>query len=251
MWHIDLNADVGESFGHYTIGADVDIFSFITSANIACGFHAGDPHVLNQAVKLAVQNGVSIGAHPGLPDIQGFGRRWIPYTASEIYELVVYQIGAMQAFTKIHGVPLHHVKPHGALYNQAAISADMAMAVAQAIRDVDTQLILYGLAGSELIVAGEKVGLAVAQEVFADRNYEEDGTLTPRTHPDALIEEDKQVIERLIFMITKGKIKARTGQELTVNVDTVCVHGDGARAVSLLSSLQKQLIHNEITVAAI
>jgi UPF0271 protein len=245
---IDLNCDLGESFGIYRIGRDTDVLDWITSANIACGFHAGDPHVMHRTVQLALEKGVAIGAHPGLPDRQWFGRRWMELTPEEVFDLVVYQVGALSAFVRVCGGELQHVKPHGALFNVAAVNSEIARAVAEAVARVDDHLILFGLAGSELVRAGRQVGLRVAEEVFADRQYEPDGTLTPRTRPDAVIHDPDHAVARVIRMIREGKVTAADGSDLGIRADTVCVHGDQPEAVAFVRQLRQAFEANGIQV---
>ncbi|MCY8486461.1 LamB/YcsF family protein [Bacillus atrophaeus] len=251
MFQIDLNCDLGESFGAYRIGLDEDILAFVTSANIACGFHAGDPGVMRKTVALAADNGVKIGAHPGLPDLQGFGRRNIAITPEEAYDLVIYQIGALSGFLKAEGLEMQHVKPHGALYNMAAGSEELSHAIAKAVYNVNPELILFGLAGSELIEAGEKIGLKTAQEVFADRTYQADGTLTPRSQPDALIQDDAAAVGQVIKMVKEGAVKSQQGRDVTLKADTVCIHGDGAHALTFAKNIRKELKQAGIQVTPI
>lgn len=236
---IDLNCDLGESFGIYRIGCDTDVMDWITSANIACGFHAGDPHVMHRTVALALEKRVAIGAHPGLPDRQWFGRRWMELLPEEVFDLVVYQVGALMAFVRACGGELQHVKPHGALFNIAAVNTEIARAIAEAVVRVDDRLILFGLAGSELVRAGRQVGLRVAEEVFADRQYEPDGTLTPRTRPGAVIHDPELVVARVIRMVREGKVTAADGSDLSIRADTVCVHGDQLEAVAFVRRLRQ------------
>src|SRR5690625_2614698 len=184
-WTIDINCDMGESFGAWKMGNDEDVLPYVTSANIACGFHAGDPGTMRRTVAAALQHNVAIGAHPGLPDLVGFGRRTMDVSAQDVYDLVVVQVGALAAVAASQGARLHHVKAHGALYNMAANDPQLATAVAEAVKSVDPQLVLFGLAGSHQVEAGRKAGLKVAQEVFADRTYQDNGLLTPRWEPDA------------------------------------------------------------------
>ncbi|GAQ19176.1 lamB/YcsF family protein [Oceanobacillus picturae] len=245
---VDLNCDMGESFGVYTFGADEQLMKHITSANIACGAHAGDPNVMEDTVKLAKQNGVAIGAHPGYPDLAGFGRRKIELTDVEIYRHVLYQIGALHAFCKAQEVPMHHVKAHGALYNVAAKKKHVAHAIAQAVADFDQNLILYGLAGSYLVEEGKHLGLRVASEVFADRTYQEDGSLTPRNTPGALIETVDQAVKQVKGMLTEGHVTSVKGKILPIQADTVCVHGDGASAVRFVRELKTALQAEEILI---
>lgn len=250
MDRIDLNCDLGESFGAYSIGNDAAILPFVTSANIACGFHAGDPSVMRKTVQLALKNGVALGAHPGLPDLQGFGRRKIEISPQEAYDLVVYQIGALLGFIRAEGAWMQHVKPHGALYNMAAKDKNLAEAVANAVYDVNPELILFGLAGSELIWAGKKVGLKTSEEVFADRTYQPDGALTPRSQPDALIVDDAKAVSQVICMVQQKGVKATNGSWVDLKADTVCIHGDGAKALLFAKKIQDALTAAAIEVCA-
>ncbi|TWH45809.1 5-oxoprolinase subunit PxpA [Sporomusa sp. KB1] len=250
MYRVDLNCDLGESFGAYKLGVDEEILPFVTSANIACGFHAGDPGVMRKTVTLALKNGVAIGAHPGLPDLAGFGRRQMDISPQEAYDLVVYQLGALTAFVKAEGANMQHVKPHGALYNMAAKSKPLSAAVAEAVYKVDPGLILFGLAGSELVAAGEKIGLQVAHEVFADRTYQQDGSLTPRKQPDALITNQEEAVQQVVRMIKEGKVLSRQGRDIAVKADTVCIHGDGRHALEFARKIREYLLNGGIDVKA-
>ncbi|MDA7026512.1 5-oxoprolinase subunit PxpA [Bacillus sp. CLL-7-23] len=247
---VDLNCDLGESFGAYQIGLDKDILQFVTSANIACGFHAGDPSVMRKTVTLAADKGVSIGAHPGLPDLAGFGRRNMAITPEEAYDLVTYQIGALSGFLKAEGVQMQHVKPHGALYNMAAKNRRLSDAIARAIFKVDSNLILFGLAGSELVLAGERAGLKTAHEVFADRTYQDDGTLTSRAHDDALIQDDEVAVNQVIRMVKEGKVRSREGKDISLKADTVCIHGDSAHALQFAKKIRAEFEKSNIKVQA-
>jgi len=247
---IDLNCDLGESFGAYSIGNDAAILPFVSSANIACGFHAGDPSVMRKTVQMALKHGVALGAHPGLHDLQGFGRRKIEISPQEAYDLVVYQIGALYGFIRAEGACMQHVKPHGALYNMAAKDKDLAEAVANAVYDVNPELILFGLAGSELIRAGKKVGLKTSEEVFADRTYQLDGTLTPRSQADALIVDDEKAVSQVICMVQKKGVEARNGSWIDLKADTVCIHGDGAQALLFAKKIQDALTAAGIEICA-
>ena len=250
MYKIDLNCDLGESFGAYSLGMDEDILRFVTSANIACGFHAGDPSVMQKTVKLALKNNVQIGAHPGLPDLVGFGRRNMNITPQEAHDMVIYQIGALAGFVKSEGTRMQHVKPHGALYNMATKDSKLAIAIAEAVYKVDSELILFGLAGSELVRAGEKIGLQTANEVFSDRTYQADGTLTPRTEPDALIHDKKQAVGQVVRMIKEGQVLSRQHVDVPVKADTVCIHGDGAAALAFAQQIKETLELSGIEIAA-
>ncbi len=236
---VDLNCDMGEGFGTYELGFDGDIMSHISSANIACGFHAGDPTYMGRTVRLAEAAGVGIGAHPGLPDLMGFGRREMMISPDEARDYVMYQIGALQAFTKTK--KLQHVKPHGALYNMVVSNMELARAIAEAVRQVDPDLILVGLAGSALMKAGRELGLRVACEAFADRAVNPDGTLVPRRHPGAVICDVEQVITRVLGIVTEGKVIAVNGQAVEMRAETICLHGDTRGAAVLARTLRQRL----------
>src|SRR5437868_3341384 len=223
---IDLNADLGESFGAYRIGADDAIMSSISSANIACGFHGGDPSVMRSAVHLARTHGVAVGAHPGLPDLAGFGRREMRVSPDDVHAMVLYQIGALAAFLRADGARLRHVKAHGALYNMAVRDRVLAEAIAGAVRDFDASLVVFGLPGSHLIEAARQLGLPTAAEGFADRGYEPDGSLTPRSREGAVLHDEETVVARAVRMATEGRVAATDGTDLRVDVDTICTHGD-------------------------
>ncbi|MGN7297531.1 5-oxoprolinase subunit PxpA [Ferdinandcohnia sp. SAFN-114] len=250
MKTIDLNCDLGESFGAYKIGKDEEVLSFISSANIACGFHAGDPHVINQTVQLAKKYGVAIGAHPGFQDLVGFGRRAMAVSPKDVYDLVLYQIGALAAFCKAHEVKLSHVKPHGALYNMAAVDTNLAEAITKAVSIFDPTLSLYGLAGSKLIEAGEKYGLHTVSEVFADRTYQPDGTLTPRTRGDAVIHDSHVAIKQVLQMVKEQTVQTTTGEIIPIKADSICVHGDNDHALQFVQELRHALTNEGITIKA-
>ena len=248
MFVVDINSDLGESYGAYTVGNDKEVLKYISSANIACGYHAGDHNVMFETVRLSKNYRVQIGAHPGLPDIPGFGRREMNLSAREIYNLVIYQIGSLAAVCKVNGTVLAHVKPHGALYNMAAKNLEIAKAIAATVFDFDPGLVLFGLAGSELVKAGEEKGLIVAQEVFADRTYQPDGTLTPRTKENALIHDTQIAINRVIRMIKEGKVAAVDGADVKIKADSVCVHGDSPKALEFVTELKQALILENISI---
>jgi UPF0271 protein len=241
MKRVDLNCDMGESFGAWTMGADEAVLPHVTSANIACGFHAGDPAVMHRTVRAAAAHGVAVGAHPSLSDLVGFGRRRMDITPDEAYALVVYQVGALLGFTRAAGVRLTHVKPHGALYNMAATDARLAEAISCAVRDVDAGLVLFGLAGGALVREAERAGLRAASEVFADRGYEPDGILTPRGQPGALVSDPEEAAARAVRMVLEGKVAARGGGDIPVRVDTLCVHGDGPHAADIARLMRQRL----------
>jgi 5-oxoprolinase (ATP-hydrolysing) subunit A len=248
---VDLNCDMGESFGAYRIGADDSVFPFITSANVACGFHGGDPSVMRATLSRARELGVSVGAHPGLPDLIGFGRRSMDVTPDEVYDLVVYQVGALLGFSRATGTEMRHVKAHGALYNMAAVKRELAAAIARAVRDVDRSLIMFGLPGSHLISEGEAAGLATAGEAFADRNYMSDGTLVSRRRPDAQVHDADAAVSRAIRMVRDGKITAVDGTELAMQVDTICIHGDGPHAAEFAQRLRSGFEAADVAVKAV
>ncbi|PPA69892.1 5-oxoprolinase subunit PxpA [Jeotgalibacillus proteolyticus] len=241
MLRVDLNCDMGESFGAYKMGNDSAILDYVTSANIACGFHAGDPSTMKKTVNLALEKGVGIGAHPGFDDVVGFGRRNIAISPEEAYDLVVYQIGALYGFVKASGAKMQHVKPHGALYNMAARDPLLSEAIAKAVWDVDPELVLFGLSGGELVKAGEKRGLKTASEVFSDRTYQVTGELTSRKEANALIEDDSQAVSQVVRMIKEKQVQAVTGKDISIQADTVCIHGDGAHALSFAEKINETL----------
>ena len=243
--HIDLNADVGES-----IGDDEGVLPFVSSANIACGFHAGNPQVMRSTAQLAQSLGVSIGAHPSFQDRDGFGRREMQISTAELERLVAYQIGALAMVASALGTRLNHVKPHGALYNMAARDAAMADAVARAVQTVDASLVLYGLSGSQLVAAGERAGLAVASEVFADRGYRADGSLAPRGAPRAVLTDVADVAQRAVGMATGQGVVSVDGTTIRVKADTICVHGDTPGAAALARAVRSALTGAGIRVVS-
>lgn len=248
MLRIDLNGDVGESFGHHTVGHDEAMLRHITSANVACGFHGGDPSVMRRTVGLAVACGVAVGAHPGFADLAGFGRREILMTAREVEDLVVYQIGALGGVAAAAGSRLQHVKPHGALYNMAARDRAMADAVARAVVAVDASLMLFGLAGSCLVEAGNALGLRTVAEVFADRAYRADGSLVPRSEPGAVIDDPTDVVERALGIVQDGAVIASSGDIIGLKGQSICLHGDTPGAGELAALLRGGLESAGITV---
>jgi UPF0271 protein len=248
MLRIDLNCDMGESFGAYTIGYDEALMQCVSSVNIACGFHAGDPSVMRKTVLLAAQQKVALGAHPGYPDLQGFGRREFKLSADEIYDIVLYQIGALMAFATASGTTLYHVKPHGALYNTGAKDQRIAAAIVKAVCDVDKNLILVGLSGSYLISEAKTAGLKTASEVFADRTYQEDGTLTPRSSPQALLHNPQQAAKQVLQMVQHKTVTSVSGKEIAVQAETVCIHGDGVHALAFAQAIVQVLTQNNISI---
>ena len=249
--HVDLNADVGESFGAWPMGQDPVLFPHITSANVACGFHAGDPGVMRATVALAREHGVAVGAHPGFPDLSGFGRRDMRLSPREVEDLVVYQIGALAGVAAAQGVRLQHVKAHGALYNMAVTEFALAQAIARATASVDRSLILLGLPGSQLLTAGEREGLATAAEAFADRAYRADGTLVPRTQPGAVIHDGDAVVKRVVTMVGDQAVIAEDGSRVPLRIDTICVHGDTPGAAQLAARIRGALTESGIEVRAL
>ena len=248
---IDINSDTGESFGVYTIGHDAGLFRSITSANVAAGFHAGDPSVLRETIRLAKANGVAVGAHPGFPDLAGFGRRELNVTPQEAEDLVLYQIAAVSGVAAAEGVTIQHVKPHGALFNMAVRNAELAGAIARAVASFDTSLILFGLPGSQILTAGRAAGLRVAAEVFADRAYEPDGSLASRRKPGAVIHDAGAVVARAVRMVLERTVVAIDGSLVALEADTICVHGDTPGSDDLAAKIRAGLEAAGITVKAI
>ena len=248
----DLNCDLGESYGNFKVGFDEQVMPHITSANIACGFHAGDPVVMANTVKLAKQHNIAIGAHPGFPDLLGFGRREMKLSREEAKNYIIYQIGALQAFAKTTGVKLQHVKPHGALYNMAMKDTVLAKAIVEAIGTVDSGLIVFAIAESELAKAASKTGLRVACEVFADRAYNSDGSLVSRAVSGAVIEDPRVIAERAVRMVKEKRVTAMDGKTVELDdVHTICVHGDNLEAVALVKALRKGLEQAGVEVASV
>jgi UPF0271 protein len=250
MLSIDINCDMGESthLWPYDIEKDRLLLSYVSSINLACGYHAGDARTMHELAAAAVTAGVAIGAHPGFADRDNFGRTNMSLPPEAIYDLVIYQIGALDAFLKIMHTRLHHVKPHGALYNMAAKPEGMAEAICKAIRDYDPQLILYGLSGGKLIEAANALGLTAYCEVFADRTYQDDGHLTPRTHASALIENTPQSLQQVLQMVTRRTVTSVSGKEVPLVAETVCVHGDGERALEFVKEIREMLHANGVEV---
>lgn len=248
---IDLNCDLGEAFGNYSFGGDKDILPLITSANIACGFHAGDANVMNETIQLAKRHNIGIGAHPGLPDLQGFGRRKLDMSPEEVYNVVVYQLGALNGFCQIHDVKMNHVKPHGALYQMGAKDKSIASAIAQAVYDFDKTLVFVGLANTLLISEAKKLGLKTASEVFADRRYEDDGQLVSRKEPDAVISDSDEALNQVVKMVTENKVISKNNKEITLQADTICVHGDGAHALEFVTKIREKLTKEGIDIQSL
>jgi UPF0271 protein len=248
MFKVDLNCDLGESYGCYKLGLDEQVIPFISSANVACGYHAGDPVVMNKTVRLAKRAGVHIGAHPGFPDLMGFGRRSMAVTPSEAKAYIQYQIGALAAFCRANGTKLSHVKPHGALYNMAGKDIELAAAICEGICEIDESLILLALSGSEMVNAAKATGLRCAKEVFADRAYENDGSLVVRTKAGAMITDEETAIARAVRMVTQGKVTSLSGKDIPIEADSVCVHGDGAKALEFVRKIRVALTENGVGI---
>ena len=245
---VDLNCDMGESFGRWHLGADAEVMPHITSANVACGAHAGDPATMRHTLRLAREHGVAAGAHPGFADLAGFGRREIPASPEEVEDLVLVQLGALDAVARAEGMRLSHVKPHGALYNMAARTPALADAIARAVASFDASLVLFCLAGSPMLAAAAGAGLTAAAEGFADRSYEPDGSLTPRSVPGAVIHDVGQAVQRAVRMVRDGTVTARNGSDVPLRVDTICVHGDTPGAAALARALSHGLRAAGITI---
>ena len=246
---IDFNCDMGESFGMYKMGFDEEVIKHISSANIACGFHAGDPMWMRKTVDLAEQHGVGVGAHPSYPDLNGFGRRNMNATPEEVRNDVVYQAGALKAFTSNRN--LQHVKPHGAMYNQAVDDADLGKSICEAVLEVDSNIILLALAGSTWIDVAKGMGMRVAREVFADRAVNSDGTLVPRSKEGSVIHDTNEVVERSLRMVTEGKILSVEGDIVEVEADSICLHGDTHGAVDMAKTLQREFLAAGVEVKQI
>ncbi len=248
---IDLNCDVGEDDSEEGGQREAAILSHVSSANVACGLHAGDAHVMRRTMQAAARLGLAVGAHPSLADRAGFGRRELPVDAQAVYELTLYQVGASAAIAQTVGARLNHVKPHGALYNMAARNRVLADAVVHAVRDFDAGLVLFGLSGSQLVVAAEELGLKSASEVFADRRYQADGSLTPRTEAGALIHDVEEAARQVLDMIEHGFVRARDGSEVPVRAETVCIHGDAPTAPRFAQHLAAILVQAGVTLQAV
>ena len=248
---VDLNCDMGESFGSWTIGDDAAILPFVSSVNIACGFHAGDPSVMRATVHAAAAHHVAVGAHPGLPDLAGFGRREMAVSPQAVYDMTSYQIGALRGIARAAGVTVNHIKPHGALYNMAAVRSPIANAIALAVHDTDGSLTLVALSGSCLIDAGRATGLRTASEVFADRNYMPDGTLVPRSAPNAIVHDVDEAAARAVRMVQSHRVTAIDGSDVTVLAETICIHGDAPYAALFAQRIRVALAAADIAVLSI
>ena len=250
MKTVDLNCDMGESYGAWKMGDDAAIMPLISSANVACGFHGGDPPTIRKTVRLAVDHGVAVGAHPSLPDVQGFGRREMKISPQECYDFVLYQAGAVEAFARAAGTRLHHVKIHGMLYNMAAKNAELADAIARATKDLGGGTMLYALSGSAMMEAAARHGVHTVGEVFGDRSYQADGTLTPRGQPGAMITDEAASVAQVLMMVEQGKVRAQSGGDVAVSAGTICLHGDQPGAVAFAKALREALARRGISLAA-
>lgn len=246
---VDINCDLGESFGRFKVGNDDEIMPLVTSASIACGFHAGDPLVMAKTVELAKENRVAVGAHPGFPDLMGFGRRHMEFSKKELVNIVLYQVGALEAFAKVAGIDLQHVKPHGALYNAAAENQDYAKAIIEAVYALNPTLLVFALAGSRMARMTEEAGLRVAHEVFVDRAYNPDGSLIPRSVAGAVIEDVNLAVKRAVMIVKEKRVAAIDGHEVEFGkVHTICVHSDTLNAVELARALKPALLAARVQV---
>lgn len=248
MYQIDLNCDLGESFGNYKIGMDEEVIPLISSANVACGYHASDPIVMQKTIAMTKKFGTAVGAHPGFPDLMGFGRRNLSVSPAEAKAYTLYQLGALDAFCITQGVKLQHVKPHGALYNMAAKDYELARGICEAIYEFDKDLIVLALSGGQLIRAGQDIGLRTALEFFSDRAYEEDGTLVNRRKEGAVITDENEALARVVRMIKENKLTAITGKDISIKADSVCVHGDGVKALEFVKKIREKLTDEQIAI---
>lgn len=246
MISVDLNCDIGEGCGN-----DAALMEYVSSVNIACGFHAGDATTMRKTVELAIEKGIAIGAHPSFADRENFGRSEVAMPLEEVGDIVLYQVATLKGITEACGGRLHHVKPHGALYNKAAKNAELSRAIAEAVKKIDPSLILYGLAESNLISEATAIGLRTASEVFADRTYQSDGSLTPRSEPNALITDDVVALAQVLQMVQQQKVMAVNGDEVSLKAETICIHGDGEYAVAFASKIRKALEENGIKIRSI
>lgn len=240
MYSVDLNSDIGEGFGAYTMGDDNEILKYITAAQVACGWHAGDPMIMDKVVRTAAERGVAVGAHPSFPDLMGFGRRKMNISFEEAKNYVKYQVGALSAFTKTYGVKIHHLAPHGAMGNMCQDDRELARAICEAVYDIDPEIIIYYCAGAVLGEEAEKMGLRTACEIFADRAYEDDLSLRSRKLPGAMITDEEESIRRCIRMVKEGKVTSFSGKELDIKGDTLCVHGDGPKAIAFVKRIREE-----------
>lgn len=250
-YFVDLNSDIGESFGAYTMGMDEEVIKYVTSINCACGYHAGDPLIMDKTVAMAKEYGVHVGAHPGYPDLMGFGRRKMDVTPQEARCYMLYQLGALSAFAQAHGMKLQHMKLHGGFYNTACNDETLANAILDAIEEYDRTMILMVLSGSYIAKEGKRRGLSVCQEVFADRGYNADGTLVNRKLPGAFVKDPAEAIPRVVRMVKEGKVKAADGTDIEIAADSICVHGDNPKAMEFVKSIRKGLEDEGIQILPI
>lgn len=248
MYKVDLNSDLGESFGRYTLGMDERIIPLVSSANVACGYHASDPVVMMETIRRVKEAGGALGAHPGFPDLMGFGRRNMVLSFAEAKAYTLYQISALAGMCKTQGLRLQHVKPHGAFYNMAARDYNLARAICEAVAEFDREIIILGLSGSKMIHAAQDCGLEVAQEVFADRGYEEDGSLVDRRKEGAFIRDEQEAIGRVVRMVKEGRVRAVNGKDISIQADSVCVHGDGEKALLFVEKIRAALKEEGIEI---
>ena len=250
MTRVDLNCDMGEStdLHVYDIEKDLAILEYVSSVNLACGYHAGDPHTMHRLVEAALNRQVAIGAHPSFPDRANFGRTTMHLSPESVYDIILYQTGALQAFLQIYNSRLHHIKPHGALYNMAARDKTLADAICNAIKDFDDKLIIYGLSGSELIRSAEEKGLQTASEAFADRTYQDDGSLTPRTEPGAMIHITEACLHQVLQMVRNGSVNTQSTKVIPIRADTICIHGDGAQALQFAATIYGSLKEQHVSI---
>lgn len=250
MYSVDLNSDIGEGFGAYTMGDDNEILKYITAAQVACGWHAGDPMIMDKVVRTAAERGVAVGAHPSFPDLMGFGRRKMNISFEEAKNYVKYQVGALSAFTKTYGVKIHHLAPHGAMGNMCQDDRELARAICEAVYEIDPEIIIYYCAGAVLGEEAEKMGLRTACEIFADRAYEDDLSLRSRKLPGAMITDEEESIRRCIRMVKEGKVTSYSGKELDIKGDTLCVHGDGPKAIAFVKRIREEFEKEGIEIRA-
>lgn len=248
---VDLNSDIGESFGSYNLGMDEEVIKYVTSVNIACGWHAGDPLIMEHTVREAINNNVAIGAHPGYPDLMGFGRRNMDISPKEARAYMIYQLGALSAFVKANGGKVQHMKLHGAFYNTASVKEEIAEAIIKGVLDVDKDIILLALSGSYIAKLAQERGLRVAQEVFADRGYNDDGTLVNRRLPGAFIHDKEEAFRRIKDMVLEGKVTTISGKKVSIIADSVCVHGDNPMAVDFVRYIRESLIKDGIQIKSL
>lgn len=249
MYTVDLNSDLGESYGNYVIGNDELIIPLISSANVACGYHAGDPEVMLDTLQRIKDSGTTgLGAHPGFPDREGFGRRYMDMSADEIRAMILYQVSALDGMAQLYDLELNHIKPHGALYNGTFDDYDLALTIAKTIKEYNPNVKLLGLSNQNLVKAGEAVGLEVRHEVFADRQYEDDGTLVSRRKPNAMVTDPKEAVKRVSQMITEGTVESVNGKIIPMKADSICVHGDGEKALEFVKAIREELTAASIEI---